>query len=306
MSEHAFYTYHLFCAALELFARIPAELTPEEIALARSLANKTFLIETRILQSENAQQISVVDKTVAEARREIMMRYDSEKDFLNELLQGGFTEEVFDKALERKLLVEAILETVAEHASPVSEDEAAAYYARNIEKFQIPERRSIHQILITVNPDFPENTPEAAWERIMAIHARLSDNPASFAAEAQRHSECPSALQGGHLGTVDRGFLIPKIDQVAFALSAHAISDIVETEIGFHILKCEAIMAARSVPFHEARPQIESTLDEAKRTQARTHWIRQICRPQLEGQGGSKSLAPQSEIIIERGQPCTV
>lgn len=304
MSEHDYYTYHLFCAALELFDRKPAELALGEIAVARSLANKTFLIETRILQSERTYHVSVADKAVAEARREIIARYDSEKDFLKELSEGGFTADMFDKALERKLLVEAILETVADDALPVREDDIAAYYFHNIEKFQIPEQRSIHQILITINPDFPENKPEAAWERITAIHACLLNNPESFAAEAQRHSECPSALQGGHVGTVSRGYLVPQIDEIAFALKPGTVSGIFETDIGLHILKCDAVTAARSVPLHEARPQIERQLNERARVQARKHWIRQICGQRTEERNTSKLHAPQSDIIIKRGQSC--
>jgi len=60
-----------------------------------------------------------------------------------------------------------------------------------------------------------------------------------FADLALKHSECPTALQGGVLGIVPRGKLYPELDAVLFSLKVGAVSDIVESEIGFHLLLCK-------------------------------------------------------------------
>lgn len=62
------------------------------------------------------------------------------------------------------------------------------------------------------------------------------DAGADFEALARKHSDCASSSRGGDLGLFGRGEMVPAFDQVAFALSMDAISDVVETEFGFHII----------------------------------------------------------------------
>ena len=67
------------------------------------------------------------------------------------------------------------------------------------------------------------------------INAKLQKKPYKFAELALKHSECPTALQGGVLGIVPRGKLYPELDAVLFSIKAGEVSEIVESEIGFHL-----------------------------------------------------------------------
>ncbi|MDD5462304.1 MAG: peptidylprolyl isomerase [Methylococcales bacterium] len=58
---------------------------------------------------------------------------------------------------------------------------------------------------------------------------------------ALKHSECPTALQGGVSGIVPRGKLCPELDAALFSIKAGEISEIVESEIGFHLVLCQQI-----------------------------------------------------------------
>lgn len=62
------------------------------------------------------------------------------------------------------------------------------------------------------------------------------DAGADFEELARKHSDCSSASRGGDLGLFERGQMVPAFDAVAFALPVDGMSDVVETEFGFHII----------------------------------------------------------------------
>jgi len=110
----------------------------------------------------------------------------------------------FAVALERELKVEAILEKVATRAAKISDMDVELYYQFHPEQFRRPETRLARHILVTINDSIAENTRAAARQRIEAIATRLAKEPQRFEEQALKHSECPTALDGGKLGDLPR------------------------------------------------------------------------------------------------------
>ncbi|OSQ35622.1 peptidylprolyl isomerase [Thalassospira mesophila] len=77
---------------------------------------------------------------------------------------------------------------------------------------------------------------EEALTQIQDLKTQVNDG-ADFAELAKANSDCPSGQQGGDLGTFGRGMMVPEFDQAAFNMEVGTVSDVVETDFGYHILQ---------------------------------------------------------------------
>ncbi len=265
--------YSLLRAALAMFQKTPAELDDLQQTEATAQALKEYEIESRVLKSPEAAAVIVTEQSLAKAVQEIRDRFADEESFDDELERNGLDRQSLQSALLRQCKVENVLEKVAARASTVSEVEVGIYYHLHPEKFNRPEQREARHILITINDDFPENTRANAWNRINEIAARLKQKPHKFAELALKYSECPTALQGGELGTFSRGTLFPEIDQALFGMKEGQISGIIETEAGFHIVQCGKILSAETISLKKAQPKIRQLMQERARRTCQRAWL---------------------------------
>lgn len=270
------FAYHLLRSALEKFGRGPHDLSPNERAVARTRAERSFAIESAVLATSEAARIELPDGRLEEAVATIEGRYDSREACLIDLRHNGLDEDALRQALRREIVFDAAMNLVAVAVAPATEDDARAYYDSHADTFDVPETRVVRQILITINPDYPDNEREAARRRVEAIAENLAADPHRFEEEAQRHSECPSALEGGLLGQTPRGKLHPEIDRVLFGLTEGEVGGPVETEVGFHLIRCDAIYRARHVPFGEVSDQLIAKLIQQRRRHAQKLWLEKI------------------------------
>ena len=265
--------YNVLRAALTLFKKAPSELADTELTQAQQQAANEYAIEGRVLNSREASGVVITDSEVQRAYEEILSRYDDETVFLSELYKNQLDEAALRAALYRQCKVDTVLELIGSRAPDASEIEIGIYYHLHPEQFQKPERREVGHILISINPDYPENTREMARSRLEEIRLKLQKKPHKFADLALKHSECPTALQGGMLGVMPRGTLYAELDAVLFNMKAGEISDIVESEIGFHLLLCKQIQKPETLSLQKATPKIRKLMKERARRTCQRAWI---------------------------------
>ncbi|MBX3025882.1 peptidyl-prolyl cis-trans isomerase [bacterium] len=140
-----------------------------------------------------------------------------------------------------------------------TDDEIKEYYEANLGQFQKPEEVRARHILFTVKPDASDADKAAARKKAEEVLAKAKGG-ADFAALAKEFSEDSTAASGGDLGTFGRGMMTPPFEAAAFALEPGQVSDIVETQFGFHIIKLEEKQAARTESLDEAKDAIVSEL----------------------------------------------
>lgn len=144
-----------------------------------------------------------------------------------------------------------------------SPEQMRSYYEENIKRFTTPEQRSARHILFRVDESAPEEAVSPKREQAQKI-LEMARAGADFAELAKQYSEGPSAPQGGNLGSFGRGQMVKPFEDAAFSLTEGAISEIVRTRFGFHIIKLEKIIPQKVKSFEEAREQIAFSLKREK------------------------------------------
>lgn len=267
----------------ELFAKAPENLSEPERTRLTDVAAKQNTIEQRILACTEAANVVVPAPTLATRLEEIRQRYQSDDDFAQDLARIGIGKTELGEAIERDLRVEAVLERVAAEATPVSAVDAEIYYRLHPDAFNRPESRRLRHILITCDDakdNAKDNAKDSAKDKaraqaqLEALRPTLS-TAEKFAAAALRHSQCPTALEGGLLGIVKRNQLYAELEPAAFALSQGEISAVLQSPIGLHIVRCDEIFPSGMLPFADVQEKIIAHLFELRRQKAQREWIKQ-------------------------------
>lgn len=182
-----------------------------------------------------------------------------------------------------------------------TEAEISAYYETNLGQFQKPEEAHARHILFKVAPDASEADKTAAREQAAAALARAKEG-ADFAELAKELSQDATAENGGDLGTFGRGVMTPPFEQAAFALEPGQISDVVETQFGFHLIKLESKSPARTEPLEA----IQGTIVEAlKFAQARTLALEEVEKAHEKALDGTplEQLAAETALKLQAPPP---
>ena len=265
--------YTLLRVALTLFKKPPAELDVQQWLQVSKQAKNEYDIETRVLNSTEASGVIITEQQQQRAFNEVRDRFASYEAFAVALEANQLDEETLKMALLRQCKVEAVMECIASRSPKVNEVEVGIYYYLHPEKFYRPEQRVARHILISINPDYPENSRDNARQRIESVLETLKRKPKKFADLALKHSECPTAMNGGQLGTITEGKLYPELDAALFALGEHDISEVVETEMGFHIIQCLKIIPAETLSLKKAAPKIKEVMQERYRRTCQRAWL---------------------------------
>jgi peptidyl-prolyl cis-trans isomerase D len=142
----------------------------------------------------------------------------------------------------------------------VSEDEIKAWYDGHKDRYQQPEERRASHILIASEKLGKDQAKAKAAEVLQEVQK----TPAAFGELAKKYSDDPgSAAQGGDLGFFGRGMMVKSFEDKTFTLKEGEISEVVESDFGFHIIKLLAVRAAKEKPLAEVRADIEAELKMA-------------------------------------------
>ena len=276
--------YTLLRASLALFQKPPGELDFQQLQKAQIQARNEFSIETRVLSSLEASSVIISEYELERALSEVRQRFESEQEFEDHLTAQSMTLESLKAALFRQCKVDAVMEKIASRTPKISEVEVGIFYHSHREKFNLPERRHARHILISINPDYPENTREKGLERIQAIAETLKRKPYKFADLALKNSECPTAMNGGNLGEIIPGKLFPELDEALFKLHENEISNPVETEIGYHLIQCLKIQRAETLSLQKATPKIRQIMQARARRMCQRAWVAGLPDPVVDAQ----------------------
>jgi peptidyl-prolyl cis-trans isomerase C len=159
-----------------------------------------------------------------------------------------------------------------------SDEECRRYYESRIDRFRTPDLFEASHILIE-----PDGDDDAAWgeagAEASAIAAELGDDPENFAAAARAFSKCPTSHQGGSLGQVRRGELVPAVQEALEGLGeGKTAREPVRSRFGWHVLRLQRKIEGRTLPFDIVKPKIADMLDARAWTVASARYAAELAR----------------------------
>jgi parvulin-like peptidyl-prolyl isomerase len=232
-------------------------------------------IGAKLLLDEAARlDIPVSDAEVDAKVEQLVKRVGGREAFARALEQQKTTEEAFRRHLRQGARVDKLVEkAVAEVAEP-TEAEIERHFEEHRDEYAPGERVLAQHILITPDGD-TQTSKDEARAKIEAIRERVAGGK-SFADEAAAHSMCPSGKEGGSLGWFSRGMMVPEFDQAVFSMNVGEVSDIIETQFGFHIIYKTDHESAGEADFDQVREKIRDFLRHARRGEAMTAYVEEL------------------------------
>jgi peptidyl-prolyl cis-trans isomerase D len=148
----------------------------------------------------------------------------------------------------------------------VNEQELKAYYDQNALRLSGSEERRASHILIPVPKSASDADRQKAKAKIEELLASVKKAPDTFAEVARKNSQDPgSAPNGGDLDFFSRGAMVKPFEDAAFSMKKGDVSDVVESEFGYHIIKLTDVKSPKQRTFEEMKPELEA---DVKKQQA--------------------------------------
>ena len=227
-----------------------------------------------MLQEAKRAGISVTLGEVTDRLDAIRSRFDSDEAFRESLATSGLTEAQFKEKLRDQLLIQRIIDAKVRSAIMVSPQEVARELSARPDLAKPGDRVRASHILVRVNDARSEEKARALTE---GIHRELVQG-ADFSTLAKRYSEDPYRNEGGMMGWVAQGELLPELDAALFSLTVGELSSPIQTRLGFHLVKVEERRLASSLSLTEANRAVQERLFQQKFQDHFGHWLAELKR----------------------------
>jgi peptidyl-prolyl cis-trans isomerase C len=231
------------------------------------------LIARELLYQESQKKGIKVDQQEIDAQLSgLKGRFPNEAEFKNALSRNNLTEADLRSQFERDLAIKKLLDGHIGDKIAVSEKETRAYYDSNLETFKKPEQVRASHILIKVDPGADEAKKAEARTKIESLQTKLKKGE-DFGALAKEYSEGPSGPKGGDLGFFGRGQMVKPFEETAFAMKPGQVSDMVETNFGYHLIMVSDRTPEGTIPYEEVKDRLQQFLKQQKVQEAIAQYV---------------------------------
>ncbi len=244
-------------------ARMPAPTDPQQKQQIEGMALESLIAQELLYQAAKSVEIADLDKKVEEKISAAKARFGTPEAFEKALAQSKMTEQELKERMIREVMIGAYIEQEITAKITITPEQAKQFYDGNPDMFKKPESLHASHILIGVDAKATPEEKQAAKKKADDLLAKIKGG-ADFAELAKAESTCPSAKKGGDLGTFGPGQMVKPFEVAAFSLEDGAVSDVVETQFGYHIIKSQGKTPGETVPYDQVQEKIQLHLKNAE------------------------------------------
>jgi peptidyl-prolyl cis-trans isomerase SurA len=239
-------------------------------------ALNTIIEEKLQIQEGKKRGLAVDDSAVEAAVKDIEQKNALQEGQLAVMLESeGRSMESYKNHIRDQILSSKVVLYELGNRVNISERKIAKYYHNNQKDFWEPRKARVRHILILTEEGLSVDKKKEKYLLVKSILSEVKSGR-DFAAAAKQYSEDISASEGGDVGFVEKGKMVPEFENAVYIMKEGEISDIVETEYGYHIIKVDKILSGRTLPLKDVKNKIKLILSNKKQKSAYKEWMNEL------------------------------
>jgi peptidyl-prolyl cis-trans isomerase SurA len=235
------------------------------------------IVEEKLQLQEAKKRGLVVDDSAVEAAvMNIEQKNGLQEGQLAVMLESeGRSMESYKNHIRDQILLSKVVRFEMGSRVNISERKIAKYYHKNQKDFWEPSKARVRHILILTEEGLSADKKKEKYLLAKSILREVKGGR-DFSAAAKEYSEDISASEGGDVGFVEKGKMVPEFENTVYRMKEGEISDIVETEYGFHIIKVDQVLAGRTLPLKVVKNKVQSILSKKKQKSVYEEWMNEL------------------------------
>jgi len=231
-----------------------------------------------ILMEQEAKKTGItvregeIDEAIADLRKQ---RNLSEEELRKLLEKEKITPAAYRKDIRDQLMRMKLIGRDIRSKAVATDAEIGEYYRKHREEYDGKESVRLRQILLLTPGDASAEVKAKIRADAEAIHQRLL-NGEPFAELCAKFSQGPGADEGGDIGYIEKGSILPEIEAIAFGLALNKISGVIESSVGFHIVQITDRRGAGVKTIENVREEIKAKLDREKTEKKFGEWLKEL------------------------------
>ncbi|MGB5216673.1 MAG: peptidylprolyl isomerase [Smithella sp.] len=235
------------------------------------------MIDNMLIEQEAQKTgISVKDEDVMNVIQGMLKKQKISMDeFVKNLAREGGSLEAVKKEIRSQIIRMKLLKKEVRDRIMITDEEIGEYYNKHRQEYEGKESVRIKQLLLLLPANASQDEKMKLKNEALRLRERILQGE-SFDALTAQYSQGPAATQGGDVGFVEKGTIIPEVETVAFSFPPEQVSDVIESAMGFHIIKVIDKKGAGLKPVNVVREEIKEKIENEKLDKKYEEWISSV------------------------------
>jgi nitrogen fixation protein NifM len=254
-----------------------ADQIREQMDTLKKKAREQAIGAKLLIDEAERLDLEVPESEVDKHYRQMVETVGGQEKFRAIMVRQRLSEEGLKAGIRRGRRVDKLIEKITAGVPEPTEEQMERHFKEHAAEYSKPDRAQAQHILVKVDED-RDAERAAAQEKLREIRKSVRAG-ADFAGQAAAHSECPSGQKtGGSLGWFSRGMLVPELDEAIFSMEVGALSDVIETPLGWHLVYKIGHETGGPASYDDVREKIRDFLRHVRRGEAIAAHVRELKR----------------------------